>query len=60
MEKQKVQLASLNFCSSGNIAYLTTKIGNGEIYQSCIVFRVDRKPESVRLGEETAGLDIIC
>ena len=32
MEKQKVQLASLNFCSSGNIAYLTTKIGNGEIW----------------------------
>jgi hypothetical protein len=32
MEKQKVQLASLNFCSSGSIAYLTTKIGNGEIW----------------------------
>ena len=32
MEEQKVQLASLNFCSSGNIAYLTSKIGNGEIW----------------------------
>ena len=32
MEDHKVQLASLNFCSSGNIAYLTSKIGNGEIW----------------------------
>jgi hypothetical protein len=32
MEDQKVQLASLNFCSSGNIAYLTSQIGNREIW----------------------------
>jgi hypothetical protein len=32
MEDHKVQLASLNFCSSGNIVYLTSKIGNGEIW----------------------------